>query len=392
MCKRQLRLTAPWWTLLCAATWLRLFSWVIPVRLRLVLLGMPPLSWETMVGMLALRLILKMGRIQWVWGNIPLQVPSGGLTSMDFECKGPRGSYQCPGDTGSTVFSFMHHSLIRGCRPNTLYHPIHACAHSRLDQWGWFWCWGWFGACAGLSYVVSSCVVDDVDDACMDVSVLDGIRVGSNSVIQSFSEYHDSSCARLNALQNSHLERGHQVRGETKPSSTGSLCKVRLSVGKKRSFPQQQARKVHGEMWAGLLKKQGPRISQEVEIIPGCAAMVACPSCHDNYLEPTGPGRWVGHNWRKPFGPVWLFRGALQGESLFSSLVAAGDWVRKGSYHTAWSVPCSSSCTCSYAYGQGTAIKPNTGERCWPLPDGIWRPVAPLMKPWSAEGDQLPRT
>ena len=177
-------------------------------------------------------------------------------------------------------------------------HPSH------LDQWVGSGVGVGFGACAGVSYVVSSCVVDDVDDACMDGSALDGIRVGSNSVIQSFSEYHDSSCARLNALQNSHLERGHQVRGETKRSSTGSLCRVRLSAGK-NFFPQQQSRKVHGDMWASLLKKQGPRISWEVEIIPGCAAMVACPSCHDNYLEPTGPGRWVGHSWRKQLGMVY---------------------------------------------------------------------------------------
>ena len=35
----------------------------------------------------------------------------------------------------------------------------------------------------------------------------------------------------------------------------------------------------------------------------------------------------------KIFGSgVWLFRGALQGKNLFSSLDAVGDWVRKGSY------------------------------------------------------------
>ena len=44
---------------------------------------------------------------------------------------------------------------------------------------------------------------------------------------------------------------------------------------------------------------------------------------------------------------------------MFSSLVAAGDWVRKVSYHTAW--------------------------RCWPLLAGLWRAIAPLMKPWCAE-------
>ena len=218
----------------------------------------------------------------------------------------------------------------------------------------------------------------------MDGSVLDGIRVGSNSVIQSFSEYHDSSCARLVTLQNSHLERGRHVCGEMNRSSTVSLWKVRLSAGKKLSFSQQQSGKVHGEMWAGLLKKQGPKISREVEIIPGCAAMVACPSRPDDSLEPPVPGRvirnmlgWSQLNKTARSG-VWLFRGALQGESLFSSLVAAGDWVRKGSYHTAWSVPCSSSCVCSYA----PAIGSNTGERCWPLLAGIWRAIAPLMKPW----------
>ena len=31
---------------------------------------------------------------------------------------------------------------------------------------------------------------------------------------------------------------------------------------------------------------------------------------------------------------VWLFRGALPGENLFSSLDAAGDWEKKGSHHS----------------------------------------------------------
>ena len=92
------------------------------------------------------------------------------------------------------------------------------------------------GASAVVSCVVSSGVVDDVDGACMDGSVLDVIRSGSNSVIQSFSEYHDSSCARLIALQNSHLECGRHVRGGMKRSCTGSLCKVRLVCWEKTFF------------------------------------------------------------------------------------------------------------------------------------------------------------
>ena len=120
---------------------------------------------------------------------------------------------------------------------------------------------------------------------------------------------------------------------------------------------------------------------------------MACPSCPDYYPEPPGPGIVIRNmlGWsqleKTERSGVWLFRGALQGENLFSLLDAAGDWERKGSYHTAWAVPCDSSCSCSYAYGHGPAIGPHTGERCWPLLAGLWRAIAPLMKPWCAEGD-----
>ena len=66
-------------------------------------------------------------------------------------------------------------------------------------------------------------------------------------------------------------------------------------------------------------------------------------------------------------------------------LMGAFGWVRKGSYHTAWAVPCGSLCTCSYAHGRGPAVGSHTGERCWPLLAGVWRAIAPLMKPWCAE-------
>ena len=82
-----------------------------------------------------------------------------------------------------------------------------------------------------------------------------------------------------------------------------------------------------------------------------------------------------------------MFRGALQGENLFSLLDTTGGWVKRGSYRTAWAVPCNSSCSCSYTYGHGPAIGPHTGKRCWPLLAGVWRAIAPLMKPWCAEGD-----
>ena len=137
-----------------------------------------------------------------------------------------------------------------------------------------------------------------------------------------------------------------------------------------------------------------------MEIVSGGAVSVARPSCPDHSSEPPGPGRTIRNmlGWsqleKTARSEVWLFRGALQVENLFSSLDAVGNWEKKGSYPTAWAVPCDSSCTCSYAYGRGPAVGPHTGERCWPLLASVWRAIAPLMKPWCAEGGrcQLPRT
>ena len=52
---------------------------------------------------------------------------------------------------------------------------------------------------------------------------------------------------------------------------------------------------------------------------------------------------------------VWFFRdaGSWLGSGVLPMLMGAVDWVRKGSYHTAWAVPCGSSSSCSHAYGRG---------------------------------------
>ena len=107
-----------------------------------------------------------------------------------------------------------------------------------------------------------------------------------------------------------------------------------------------------------------------------------------------GPGSKIrrmmgGHKWRKQRGRgVGGFRVPfLRRQEIFPFLLEAVDLVRKGSYHTVWSVPSSSSCSCSHACGQGPAVGPQTGERCWPLLDGVWRAIALLMKPWCAEGE-----
>ena len=124
---------------------------------------------------------------------------------------------------------------------------------------------------------------------------------------------------------------------------------TRLGVGRlaveKLASPQQAPGRLHVETWAGLLQKQGLRISQQVEIAPGCAAVVDRPSCLDNSPVSPGRGRVIRNmlGWsqleRTAGSGVWLFRDALERKNLLSSLDAVGDWFKTGSYPTAWAVP-----------------------------------------------------
>ena len=174
---------------------------------------------------------------------------------------------------------------------------------------------------------------------------------------------HSTSARSLHAAHNSHARmfdarcvgnsvgdtedgvRASCVHGGTKAWSTSTLTGVWRPAVEKLASPQQASLKLHEETWAGLLQNQGLGISQEVEIVPGCAARVACPSCPDYYPEPPGPGIVIRNmvGWslleKTERSGVWVFRGALQGENLFSLLDAAGNWERKGSYRTAWAVP-----------------------------------------------------
>ena len=72
--------------------------------------------------------------------------------------------------------------------------------------------------------------------------------------------------------------------------SSRTRCGVWRSAVDELAHAQQASRKLHVETWAG--RTQGPdlRISREVEIVPGSAVMVVCPSCPDNSPESPGPG------------------------------------------------------------------------------------------------------
>ena len=240
---------------------------------------------------------------------------------------------------------------------------------------------------------VSDCVTSLLSTPTRDMHINSCGSMHGGVMHDNSSGLHVNSCGALGHKNSCHVHAA-EVRGRTKAQSTSTRCGVRCPAVEELASPQQAPGSLHGEVWASILHNQGPKIFREVEIIPGCAVTVACPSCPDHSLEPPGPGRiirnmlgWSLMEKNEVGSGVWLFRGALQGKNLFSSLDVTGDWVRKGSYHTAWAVPCDSLCSCSYSYGQGPAIGPHTGRRCWPLLEGVWRAIAPLMKPWCAEGE-----
>ena len=68
-------------------------------------------------------------------------------------------------------------------------------------------------------------------------------------------------------------------------------------------------------------------------------------------------------------------------------LAVAGDWERKGSYHTAWRshvIPhVLVHMRMDMAPLSGRTLESGAGH-CQPE---VWRAIAPLMQPWCAEGD-----
>ena len=203
---------------------------------------------------------------------------------------------------------------------------------------------------------------------------------------------HATACSSLDALHNSRWARGHCLRGGTKSTSTGSGDQVWLSDESKEYFSHQEPESLHVEAWADA--QCLPQKGSQVQGVTARCASVSFPSCFSDLTSVLPrPGSEIRQRlgWtqlEKTGGSgVWFFRGAYQGEDLFSSLAVSGDWVKKGSYHTAWSVPGDSLCSCSYAYGHGPAIGSHTGKQCWELLSWLWRTIAPLMKPWCAEGE-----
>ena len=106
------------------------------------------------------------------------------------------------------------------------------------------------------------------------------------------SGMHGNSRGALGYKNSCHVHAA-EVRRGTKAPSMSTRNVVRCPAVEKLASPQQAPGSLHEEVWASILHNQGSKIFREVEIIPGCAATVACPSCPDYSPGPPGPGRII---------------------------------------------------------------------------------------------------
>ena len=172
-------------------------------------------------------------------------------------------------------------------------------------------------------------------------------RLSTNSCVMEHGNSqhvgHDNSCIGIHANSrgaiahgNLRVERGREVSGETKTLSTSTLSRVwRPAVGE--NFPLQQASEsLHEEAWVGRVNSSNLKISQDVEIDKGCVATVSHLPTPDFTTSAPGCGSvvrsWLGWTLmgKTAWSGLWLFRCALRGGDVFSSLLASCDWVKKG--------------------------------------------------------------
>ena len=96
--------------------------------------------------------------------------------------------------------------------------------------------------------------------------------------------------------------------------------------------------------------------------------------------------------WTKVCETVWSgIWGVLKGNARARMLPENLDhlrvgWISRGTYETAWVTP-GHDCLCSYKYGRGAAVRPQTDNAIWDGVIDLWGRVAPFLSPWCGKKD-----
>ena len=119
---------------------------------------------------------------------------------------------------------------------------------------------------------------------------------------------------------------------------------------------------------------------------------VVTPSLHpevpDSLFVSPGPGKRIRQlmGWTKVCGTtqsgIWVLKGNARTCMFPANLdhLRVG-WRKQGSYKTAWVTP-GHDCLCSYKYGHGAAVRPQTNKAIWDGVISLWGSVAPFLSPW----------
>ena len=119
---------------------------------------------------------------------------------------------------------------------------------------------------------------------------------------------------------------------------------------------------------------------------------VVTPSLHpevpDFLSVSPGPGQRIRQlmGWTKVCGTtqsgIWVLKGNARTCMFPANLdhLRVG-WRKQGSYKTAWVTP-GHDCLCSYKYGHGAAVRPQTNKAIWDGVISLWGRVAPFLSPW----------
>ena len=79
---------------------------------------------------------------------------------------------------------------------------------------------------------------------------------------------------------------------------------------------------------------------------------------------------------------IWVLKGNARARMLPENLDHLRvRWIPRGTYETAWVTP-GHDCLCSYQYGHGAAVRPQTNDAIWRGVIGLWGRVAHLLSPW----------
>ena len=84
---------------------------------------------------------------------------------------------------------------------------------------------------------------------------------------------------------------------------------------------------------------------------------------------------------------IWVLKGNARTRTFPANLdLLRVEWMKRGTYETAWVTP-GHDCLCSYKYGCGAAVRPQTNNAIWDGVIGLWGRVAPFLLPWCGKKD-----